>query len=152
MLPQERIAPISEDLRAESLKFDLIKGEEKINYVDGKLDSGNFEEGDWVIKTSTGFAAPTATASGATFPVVTGNNRYDSLATGNVTVAVGGGFIYKTTKFVAGSYTVGQNLTVKDLGGGEKIPSAAGGSDAVLGRVWSYDSVKGIMEILVVNR
>lgn len=150
-LPTELVAPITEDLRKEDMKFDIIKGIEHVNYTDGKLASGaDVEEGDWVVKTSTGFGLPTTTAK-LSYPVVTGNNRYDAIATGNVTVIVGVGWIYKTTKFVAGSYTLGQALTVKDLGGGEKVPSAAGGSDVICGRVHAYDSAKGIMEILVIN-
>jgi hypothetical protein len=142
-LPQELVAPITEDLRLEELKFDIVKGIEHVNYIDGKL-------GDWVVKTATGFAVPGLTSKRA-FPVVTGNNRYDSLATGQVTVLVGGNWIYKTKKFVAGVYTVGQALTVYDLGAGEKVPSAAAGADIVCGRVYSYDAAKGIMEIEVVS-
>lgn len=150
-LPNELVAPITEDLRKEDLKFDIIKGIEHVNYIDGKLDANvDVEEGDWVIKTATGYGKPTNTAK-LSYPVVTGNNRYDAIATGNVTVIPGGGWIYRTNKFVAGSYTLGQALTVKDLGGGEKVPSAAGGGDLVCGRVHAYDSAKGIMEILVVN-
>jgi hypothetical protein len=149
-LPSELVAPIAEDLRKEDTKFDIIKGIEHISYIDGKLDSGDVEEGDWVIKTATGFGAPTSTAK-FSYPVVTGNNRYDALATGNVTVAIGSGYIYRTSKFVAGSYTLGQALTVKDLGAGQKVPSAAGGTDVICGRVHSFDAAKGIMEILVIN-
>ena len=155
-LQAELIAPIAEDLRKEDLAFDIVKGIEHINVVDGKLEGTplpSVGNGDWLMKTSTGFAVPTTgNAVANVYPVWTGNDRYDGIATGNVTVIVGGGFIYKTNKFVAGSYSVGQNLCVKDLGGGEKVPSAAGGTDAIIGRVWSFDSVKGVMEILVLNR
>lgn len=152
-LPQELVAPVTVDLRAEDLKLDIVKGIEHVNYMDGKLDSGDVSAGDWVRKTSTGFAVPqTGNAVAHVYPVLTGNDQYDALATGNVTVVVNGGFIYKTKKIVAGSYTVGQNLCVKDLGAGEKIPSAAGVNDAVVARVWSWDSAKGIMEILVLDR
>ena len=151
MLPQESIAPITTDLRAEELKFDIVKGIEHVNYLDGKLAAGkDVEEGDWVIATATGFDVPGTTTKKA-FPVVTGNNRYDAMATGNVTVIVSGGWIYKTKKFVAAVYTVGQALTVKDLGAGEKVPSAAGASDIICGRVMSYDAAKGVLEILVLN-
>jgi hypothetical protein len=154
-IQSELVAPISVDLRAEDLSFDIVKGIEHINYQDGKQDdsTASFAPGDWATKTSTGFAVPaTGNAVGNVYPVVTGNNQYDSLATGNLTVAVGGGFMYKTNKFVAGSYTIGQNLCVKNLGGGEKVPSAAGSNDAIVARVYDYDSVKGIMTILVLNR
>lgn len=154
-IQSELVAPISVDLRAEDLSFDIIKGIEHINYQDGKQDdaSASFAPGDWARKTSTGYAVPqTGNAVANVYPVVVGNNQYDALATGQLTVGVGGGFIYKTTKFVAGSYTIGQNLCVKDLGAGEKVPSAAGANDAIVGRVFDYDSVKGVMSILVLNR
>lgn len=153
-LPQELVSPITVDLRAEDLKLDIIKGLEHLNYKDEVLASGvDVEEGDWVTKTSTGVDAPASgNAVPNVYPVVTGNNRYDSLATGQVTIATGGGFIYKTKKFVSGSYTVGQNLCVKDLGGGEKTPSAAGVNDAIVARVYNYDAATGVMEIEVLNR
>ena len=146
-LPQELVAPIGVDLRAEDLKFEIVKGIEHVNYIDGKLDAGDVEEGDWVVKTATGFAV-VGLSSAKAFPVVTGNNRYDSMATGAVTVIVGGDWIYKTKKFAAASYTVGQALTIK---GTSTVPQAAGDGDIVCGRVYSYDAAKGIMEILVVN-
>lgn len=148
-LPQELVAPITVDLRKEDMKLDIVKGIESINYIDGKLAAGkNVEEGDWVVGTATGFDTPGA-ASVKAFPVVTGNNRYDSLATGQVTVAVGGGWIYKTTKYAAGSYTVGQALTIK---GSSTLPQAAGADDIVCGRVYAIDAAQGVMQILVVNQ
>ena len=145
-LPQELVAPINVDLRAEDLKLDIIKGIEFINYMDGKLDSGDVEEGDWVQKTATGFAPPPS-GSVKCFPVVTGNNRYDALATGDVTVIVNGGWIYQTKKFTAGSYTVGQTLTIK---GSSTLPQAAGVGDVVCGRVFAINAATGVMQILVV--
>jgi hypothetical protein len=155
-IAQELVAPITEDLRAEDLKFDIVKGIEHVNYVDGKWVPGAataVEEGDWVTKTNSGYdviAAGNGVAN--VYPVVEGNNRYDAIATGNVTVIEAGGFKYKTKKFVPGAYTVGMNLTVKDLGAGEMVPSAAGASDAIVARVMSYDAAKGVMDILVLNR
>lgn len=153
-LPSELIAPISVDLRAEELALEVIKGNEKLMVIDGTLASGvNVAAGDWVLKTTTGFdEIPTGNGQPHVYPVVTGNNQYDALATGNVTAAIGGGFIYRTNKYVAGSYTVGQALTVKDLGAGEMVPSAAGVNDAIVARVYNIDAVKSIMEILVLNR
>ena len=147
-LPQESVAPITTDLRAEELKLDIVKGIEHLSYIDGKLASGDVEEGDWVKKTASGFSLPGATSEKC-FPVVTGNNRYDALATGNISVIVGGDWIYKTKKYTAGSYTVGQALTIK---GSSTLPQAAGAGDIVCGRVHSLDVAKGIMEILVVNQ
>jgi hypothetical protein len=151
MLPTENIAPVTGDMRAPDLLFDIIKGIENVNYIDGRWDkTQDVEEGDWVCATANGFEAPGTTAKMA-FPVVTGNNRYDAIATGNVTIADCPGMIFQTKKFVPGSYVVGQALTVKDLGNGEKIPSAAGSSDQVCGRVFAMDAAKGVMQILVVQ-
>ena len=149
MLPQELVAPVTVDLRAADLKFDIVKGIEHINYIDGKLDAGDVEEGDWVQKTSTGFAVPPS-GSVKCFPVVTGNNRFDALATGDVTVVIGGNWIYETTKFTGslGSYTVGQALTVK---GGTTVPQAAGSGDIVCGRVYAINTATNSMQILVLN-
>ena len=147
MLPQELVAPITVDLRADDLKFDIVKGIEHVNYIDGKLDAGDVEEGDWVVKTSTGFALPGASSVKA-FPVVTGNNRYDALATGNVTVIVGGNWIYQTKKFSGSGFIVNQELTIK---GSVAMPQAAAPGDVICGRVYAYDAAKGVMSILVLN-
>lgn len=155
MAQSELVAPISVDLRAEDLSFDIIKGIEKLNYQDGALVDPTLSvtPGDWMTIASNGFVVPASgNAVANVYPVIVGNNQYDSIATGNLTVAVGGGFMYRTTKYVAGSYTIGQNLCVKNLGGGERIPSAAGGSDAIVARVYALDTVKNVMTILVLNR
>jgi hypothetical protein len=151
----ELVAPIAVDLRAADESFDIIKGIEHLNYQDGLLvdQTLTVTPGDWMTIASSGFVVPaTGNAVGNVYPVIVGNNEYDSLATGDLTVAIGGGFMYKTTKYVAGSYTIGQNLCVKDLGGGERVPSAAGSNDAIVGRVFALDIVKNVMTILVLNR
>lgn len=150
----ELVAPISEDLRKSDDRFDVIKGIEFLKYKDEVYTAGaSFEMGDWVEKNASGVVAP-ANAAGRpnVYPVVVGNDQFDAQATGQLTIAIGGGFIYRTTKFVAGSYTAGQNLTVRDLGAGEKVPSAAGGSDAIVARVYTAPDAKGVMEILVLDR
>lgn len=148
MLPQELVAPITEDLRAEELKFDILKGIEHVNYIDGKLPAGvDVEEGDWVVKTSTGFALPGASSVKA-FPVVTGNNRYDAIATGDVTVIIGGNWVYQTKKFTGSGFIVNQELTIK---GSVATPQAAAPGDVICGRVYGYDAAKGVMQILVLN-
>lgn len=149
----ELIAPISVDLRTEDQRMDIIKGMEHLNVKDEVLASGlSVEAGDWLVKGASSMGLPTSSAAANTFPVWVGNDQYDAQATGKVTLIIGGGFIYRTTKFVAGSYTAGMNLTVKDLGGGEKVPSAAGSTDPVLARVYTAPDSKGVMEIQVLNR
>jgi hypothetical protein len=157
MLPQELVAPITVDLRnpPSQYYFDIIKGLENINYVDAPLlnpTTTNFAPGDWAWKQTGGFAPPpTGNAPANVYPVVVGNNEYDSLATGNISVIEGGHFMYNTTKLVAGSYTLGQNLCVKNLGGGEQIPSAAGTNDAVVARVYDMNVITGIGNVYTVE-
>jgi hypothetical protein len=149
------VAPISVDLRAVDETFDIIKGIEHVNYKDYPLvvKTLNVGPGMWMTLASNGLVAPaTGNAVPNVYPVIVGNNEYDSLATGNLTVGLGGGFEYTTTQFVAGSYTIGQNLCVKNLGGGEMVPSAAGTNDAVVARVTGVNTVAGTLNIFVLNR
>jgi hypothetical protein len=152
----EVVAPISVDLRQEDNRLNIVKGIEFLKIKDEPMTagvvSGGCTAGDWLVYGAGGLAYPTATAVANTYPVWVGNDQYDAQATGNATILVGGGFIYRTIKYVTGSYVAGQNLTVKDLGGGEHVPSAAGGSDPVLARVFTAPDANGIMEILVLDR
>lgn len=149
-LQSDLIAPITVDLRAEDLSFNIIKGIEDVKYMDLKQDdtSAAFAPGSWVVTTATGAAVvPGGNGPANVYPVLVGNDQSDSLATGHLTVAVGGGFLAETTKFVAASYTVGGNLTVKSTG-----LQTAGMNDAIVARVWAYDSDKQVLTILVLNR
>lgn len=148
-MASELIVPITEDLRKEDLRFDIIKGIENINVKDEPLVAGlDCEIGDWLVKGANGLEAPTSTPAANTYPVWSGNDQYDAKATGNATIIINGGFIYRTKKFVAGSYVEGQNLTVK----ADAIPEGAGAGDPVLARVYSAPNAAGVMEILVLNR
>lgn len=151
----ELVAPISVDLRASNENFDVIKGIEHINYQDVKLVNPalSVTPGQWMTLSSTGLVVPaTGNAVPNVYPVVVGNNEYDSIATGDLTIAVSGGFVYRTNQYVAGSYTVGQNLCVKNLGGGEMVPSAAGSNDAIVARVFAVGVVQGTLDIQVLDR
>ena len=152
----EIVAPISNDLRREDQRMDIIKGIEHLNSKDELMTTAvvtaGVTSGDWLVKGSTGLTLPTVTAVANTYPVWVGNDQYDAQATGKATILMGSGFIYRTNKFVAGAYVEGQNLTVKDLGAGEKVPSAAGGADPVLARVYTAPDANGVMEILVLVR
>jgi len=150
----ELIAPITEDLRKEDLRMDIIKGIEHVSYKDEKLTAALLcQAGDWLVLNNSGvLVAPTATAVPNTYPVFVGNDQYDDQATGQATLLISGGFIYRSTKFAPGSYTAGMNLTVKDLGAGEKVPSQAGVNDPIMARVYKAPDAKGVMEIEVLNR
>ena len=151
-MANELIVPITEDLRKEDRRMDIVKGIENLLTRDeamvSALATAGVEAGDWVVKGANGLEAPGAAASAATYPVWVGNDQTDARATGKATIIVGSGFIYRTTKFGAGSYTVGQNLTVK----GGRVPVSADAGDPVLCRVYSAPDASGIMEILVLNR
>jgi len=153
----ELIAPISVDLRAEESKLDIIKGLENVSTMakDEPLAASvvvDIDQGEWMVKSAAGLALPGVVPVANTYPVLTGNTQFDSLATGQLTILIGGGFIYRTTKFVPGSYTVGQNLTVKDLGAGQRVPSAAGAGEPIVGRVYTAPDSEGVMEIEVLDR
>ena len=154
-MAEELIAPITEDLRADDTRMNIVKGLDRVQSGTDDVPFGasiEAEAGDWMVKDDTGvLVAPTATAVPNTYPVWVGNDQFDAKATGKGTIIVSGGYIYRTSKFVSASYSVGDNLTVKDLGGGERVPSAAGGADPILARVYSVP-VDGVMEILVLNR
>jgi len=149
----ELIAPITVDLRAPDNRMDIIKGMEHINVKDELLDASlvatDLELGDWLVKgASNTMVAPTGTPVANTYPLWVGDDQFDANATGQVTLIVGGHFIYRTTKYAAGSYTNGQNLTVKS----GTVPIAATGTDPILARVYTAPDSKGVMEIEVLNR
>jgi hypothetical protein len=150
----ELIAPIAEDLRKEDLRMDIIKGIEHLKYKDEKFAAGvSCAMGDWLVLNNAGaLEAPSATAVPNTYPVVVGNDQYDSQATGQGTILLGGDFVYRTNKFAPGVYTVGMSLTVKDLGAGEKVPCQAAVNDPILARVYKAPDAKGVIEILVLSR
>jgi len=153
-MANELIAPLAVDLRQPDNRMDITKGLEHVNIRDEALLAGlQCELGDWLVLNNAGvLAAPTATAAPNTYPVFTGNDQYDAQATGQATILMGGGFSYRTTKFAPGVYTAGMNLTVKDLGAGEKVPSQAATNDPILARVYKAPDAKGVMEILVLDR
>lgn len=140
-IASELVAPIDVDLRAEDKTFNIIKGMEKLNTMDLSMDdtSEDIQPGLWVEKTSTGCQLPSSQGLAQVYPVMVGNNQFDSIASGKITVIVGGGFLYETTQVESDSYTVGQLLTVNNATG--KLQVASNG-DTVVAKIWSYDSTK----------
>jgi hypothetical protein len=133
-----RVAPIGEDLTTEDLSLSVLRGLENMYRVDKKVASGaTFLKGEWAVLDSDGKASrPTATPVGHTYLVFCGTDRFDSKATGQVTLIMGKSVIVKTSRFDDGqSYAVGDYLTVKDLGGGEAYVTKAGGAEPRLGAV-----------------
>jgi len=152
-MANENLVPLQSDLTKDTYLLEVVRGLENIFRVDHAIAAGeSFGEGDWAVINNLGeLESPTATPVANTVPVFAGNaeGRSDVHATGKATVIKGGRFFYKTEKFdAAPSYNVGDDLTVKDLGGGERVPTLAAGSDPVLARVSAIPAA-GIMEIEV---
>lgn len=149
----ENMVPLQEDLTQELYLLDIVRGLEGLIREDKKIAEGEvFGEGDWAVINNNGeLEAPAATPVANTVPVWCGNGegRSDVHATGKATILRSGRFIYRTTKFdLAPAYNVGDNLTVKDLGAGERVPTIASGTDPVLARV-SAIPANGILEVEV---
>lgn len=152
-MSNENLVPLQSDLTQDEYKLEIVRGLEGLIREDKKIAEGeSFSEGDWaVLNNNNELESPSASPVANTFPVWAGNGdgRSDVFATGKATILRGGRFLYKTSKFdPAPSYNVGDGLTVKDLGGGEKVPTLASGSDPVVARV-SAIPANGIMEIQV---
>lgn len=133
-----RIAPIGEDLTTDDLSLQILRGIENMYRVDKKLATGaEFTKGEWAVLNSEGKAErPTVTPVGGTYLVFCGTDRFDSHATGQVTLIMSHPVIAKTSKFDTGeTYAVGDYLTVKDLGGGEAIATKQTGTEVKLARV-----------------
>jgi hypothetical protein len=74
-------------------------------------------------------------------------DRYDAIATGQVTVLTGAHYIYETHRFnTGGSYAVGTPLTIKN----GKVPTPAGVGEPVIGRVFKVVT-SGVLTIQVVR-
>ena len=149
----ENLVPLQEDLTLELSLLEIVRGLEGLIRQDLTIAEGeSFGEGDWAVIDNNGeLVSPAATPVAMTVPVWCGNadGRSDVHATGKATILRGGRFIYRTTKFdAAPSYNVGDALTVKDLGAGEKVPTIASGTDPVLARV-SAIPANGILEVEV---
>lgn len=152
----ENLLPLTEDLLNETPLLEVIRGLEGLFREDIPMAAGeSFAEGDWaVINNDYELEAPGATPSRACVPVWAGNSegRSDVHATNKATVLRRTrGFIYRTTKFDGTqTYAVGDNLTVKDLGSGERVPTKAAGAEAVLARVSKVVS-EDMLEIEVLS-
>jgi hypothetical protein len=131
------VVPVATDLTLPESRLNILRGFEKMHRVDHKIGAGvSLELGDWAVLNNNGeLVAPGATSVANTYPVIAGNDRFDSKITGQATVVMNSPIIAKTAKMVAGSYNVGSELTVKNLGAGEKILSIAAVGDYVLARV-----------------
>lgn len=155
-MANENLVPLQEDLLLETPLLEVIRGLEDLIREDITIADGEtFEEGDWaVINDDYELEAPGASPVHNCVPVWAGNaeGRSDVAATGKATVLRRARpFIYRTSKFnTSASYNVGDALTVKDLGGGEKTLTKAAGAEAVLARVSKVVS-NSVLEVEVVS-
>jgi len=140
-MSNENLAPLQSDLLEEKENVEVIRGLENIVREDITIADGeSFEEGDWaVVNDDYELEAPGSTPKHNSVLVWAGNSigRSDVAATGKATVLRRTRpFVYRTTKFNTGlTYNVGDALTVKDLGGGEKTITKHTGTEAILARV-----------------
>lgn len=153
MINASRIVPIQEDLTKESLSLSVLRGIESMFRVDKKLSSPSvvLEMGEWGILEADGTVGrPGATPVANTFLCFCGTERYDVHATGQVTLIMNSNVIVKTDKYAAGSYNVGDELTVKDLGLGQAILTAALNGEFVLARVVEVGSGYLVVDVAAV--
>ena len=151
MVSINRVVPVQEDLTKEELHLNVLRGMENMFRVDKKLAVGSsLELGQWGVLQNDGtVAAPGASSSIATYLVFCGSERFDSMATGQVTLVMNSNIIIKTDRFdVGGSYSVGTELTVK----GSSSVSVAATGDFVVGKVAEVGSGYLVIEVFAAAR
>jgi hypothetical protein len=127
-----RIVPLQEDLTAEDLTLQVLRGLDKVHRMDVPYADGvELLPGEWAVLDADGKAKrATATPSPVSYLVFAGTDRYDTRATGKVTLLQGVPLVVKSSRFNTNvSYAVGDYLTVKDLGGGESFLTKAGSTE-----------------------
>ena len=144
------IAPVGADLTQEDLGLSVLRGLETMHRVDEKFRSGvSLVKGEWGVLATDGYIdRPTASPVQNTYLCFAGTDRFDSRATGQVTLIENSPIIVKTDKFEPGTYNVGDLLTVKDLGGGEAHVSAASTGEPALAKVREVGSGYLVYEVL----
>lgn len=139
-----RTSPVGEDLTTDA-SFSIVRGLETMYRVDKKKAAGiSLVQGEWAVLNSAGeAAAPSATPVAQTYLVFLGSDRFDSHATGAVTLVMNSAIILKTSLFEAASYNVGQLLTVK----ASKKLVGAGAGEWAFGKV--VELASGVMTVEV---
>jgi len=133
-----RIVPVGEDLTQEDLSLSILRGFEKMFRVDKKLATGAvFSKGEWAVLNEDGKAErPTTSPVGQTYLVLSGTDRFDAYATGQVTLIMSHPIVVKSSLYDRGEdYAVGDYLTVKDLTHGEAFVTLRGTDEPKLARV-----------------
>lgn len=145
------LVPVKEDLTKEDLRLAITRGFENMFRKDHKL-APNTELllGEWGVVGDDGMVSrPAATPSRSTYLVLCGTERSDVHATGQVTLIKNSNVIAKSTRYnVAQTYSVGMELTVKNLGAGEAGLTPAAAGEPVLATVEALGD--GFIEFAVV--
>jgi hypothetical protein len=137
-ISEARVAPITEDLTTEELRLSVTKGLETMFRIDVPLATGAaLGLGEWAVVNADGKAERAgAVPVGQTYLVFAGTDRFDVKATGKVTLIKSWPIQAKSNRYDdTQSYAPGDLLTVKDLGGGESVPTKAASGEAALARV-----------------
>ena len=115
-----RVAPVGEDLTLPEGRLEILRGMEKMYRVDKAYGAAqDFALGEWAVLQADGKAYRAgATPVVSTYLVFGGTDRFDSKATGQITLVMASQIMAKTTQYnTLLSYVVGDYLTVKNLGG-----------------------------------
>lgn len=150
MISQNRVVPLQEDLTKEDLRLNVLRGHENMFRVDKKFATGeSLQLGEWGCLQNDGtMARPSAVPVAETYLVFCGNERYDSMATGQVTLIMNSSIIIKTNRFDASaSYAAGSLLSVKDLGAGEAGVTLASPGEYCVGKVQEVGSGYLVIEV-----
>jgi len=117
----DRTVPVAEDLTTEEHRLQVLRGLEKAHRVDKPYATGEtFEMGEWAVLNADGKCERASATPAVCYLVFSGTDRWDSKATGQVTIFMATQLIVKTTKYDASAtYAVNDLLTVKDLGASE---------------------------------
>lgn len=138
-----RIAPVGEDLTKEALNLEILRGIEKMFRVDKKVGSGvSLKAGEHAVLGNDGvLSRPGATPVAETYLVFAGTDRFDSKATGQVTIIMNSALVVKTDLYdVTQSYNVGDYLTSKNRGLGQADLTKAAVGEFSVGQVTEVGS------------
>ena len=129
-----RVVPVSEDLTADDLTLQILRGLEKMHRVDKKLASTgvSLTLGEWGVVGDDGTVTrPTTTPQKNSYLCFAGTDRFDSHATGQVTLIMSSKVIAQSNMYdQTATYHAGNLLVAKDLGGGEaKLALAVSDAD-----------------------
>lgn len=133
-----RIAPVTEDLRGLDIACQIMRGYDKafrksVKFVDGAV----FQPGEWCFIDADGRAQRAVAESKNTACLcISGNERFDAIGNKEVTIVQNSNLVVKSDKYnKQGTYVVGTELTVKNVGNGFSAVTPAAAGDYIVGKV-----------------